>query len=102
MTQELVAAYERARAELTDKTLDMVQRETAFAWAGRALASYEFFRTTGDWRWLLDAHEYAHEALEHAALNPDPAVLDVIRPVLLGAAEMARYQHANPFSGLDG
>jgi len=89
LAPELFEAIDKAHDELSVSTLDDVQRRTAFTWAGRALVAYEFFDQTGDIRWLLDGAEYAHEALEHAALHHDPDVLDSVRPPLLHAAAHA-------------
>lgn len=65
---KLAAAADKAMDELHRKTLTMVQQETAITWAGRAIASYALLAETGELQRLLDAEEYAHEALEHAAL----------------------------------
>jgi hypothetical protein len=63
---------QNALAELQQKTLRQIQRETAYTWSYRALAAYQLYQRTanakGKMRWLLDSQEYAHEALEHAAL----------------------------------
>lgn len=65
-------AMSKAMSELSSKTLRQVQYETAIAWAGRALASYERYARTRDLVALLDAQEYEHESREHAALVEDP------------------------------
>jgi hypothetical protein len=95
-SQELLEAIDAAFAELTDSTMADIQRRTALTWAGRSLAAYEYFEATANVgalrdavAWLHDAGEYAHEALEHAALHPDPSVLDELRPLLLSAARRA-------------
>ena len=66
---------DRALAELQAKSLVQVQVETAFTWAGRACAAQ-----------LLglpdDAREYAHEAIEHAALSGHEEVLDQVNEAL--------------------
>jgi len=69
------AEDEAVRVELARKTLAEVQRETAFTWARRArraylnsAASMREGKSAEHVRWLLDAQEYEHEALEHAAL----------------------------------
>ena len=71
-TGPLAPYVARARAELGSKDLKAVQRDTARTWAGRALVSHEAGRT-------MDAHECAHESIEHAALSGDNALLDEIR-----------------------
>lgn len=65
LLQESVA---HAREELSEKTLRQVQYDTAFKWAGRALVA-------GKMGLMEDAHEYAHEAAEHAALTGDAKLL---------------------------
>lgn len=56
-----LAAIARARSELTQKTAGEIQRDTAYAWAARALVAY-------DRGWIADANAYGDEAAEHAAL----------------------------------
>lgn len=68
----LSSYVEKARGELGQKSLLAVQRKTARTWAGRALVAHEKGNT-------MDAHEYAHESIEHAALSGDNALLDEIR-----------------------
>lgn len=60
MTREIAAKSEAA-----------IERETALKWAGRAVACYRRYITTGDERWQVRAHDYRHEALEHAAIIGD-------------------------------
>ena len=55
--------------EITEKSLDTIQRETAYKWASRALAAKELFSENE--QYILDYNEYLHEALEHAALVDD-------------------------------
>lgn len=74
-----------AKRELQIKSLETIQRETACAWASRAIAAYELFAETGNMRWLFEAHEYEHEALEHAALGPDDSALLELRRALAQA-----------------
>jgi hypothetical protein len=58
-------------AEIQQKSLTEIQRETAEKWCARSLAAYMLFHEHGDTTWYLDAEEYRHEALEHAALIED-------------------------------
>ena len=67
--------YVEALGELQDMTLKQIQVETAYKWAGRALAAANL--GLGH-----DAIEYAHEALEHAALSGKDTVLREIREAL--------------------
>ena len=60
-----------AITELQEKSLDSIQRETAYKWASRAMAALELAHTNE--QYLLDYSEYQHEALEHAALVEDEA-----------------------------
>lgn len=59
--------------ELQSKSIRDVQRETAYKWCGRACAAAALGLDEGD------VHEYAHEALEHAALCEDDRVLKAVR-----------------------
>jgi hypothetical protein len=58
--------------ELRDKTLEDIQRETAWKWASRACAAFQKASEQKSLKdavkWLLEAEEYKHEAIEHAAL----------------------------------
>lgn len=69
-----------ARKEIREKTLDQIQRETAYKWASRALAAREMFED--DQQFILDYAEYTHEALEHAALVDDESFFQEIRALL--------------------
>jgi hypothetical protein len=75
-----------ARAELAVKPLRAIQAETAWVWATRAAAAYQFAGETSgpaSVKWLLDAEDLRHEALEHAALVDDhvlPAVQKFLGP----------------------
>lgn len=63
---------EDAREELSKKTYHQVQRETAWKWASRACASYEWVSDGENAQPLMSwtvAEEYFHEAIEHAALT---------------------------------
>lgn len=57
-----------AAEELTKKNLHQIELETAYKWASRAWVAYTNFNKSRDWRWLCDADDYYHEALEHGAL----------------------------------
>lgn len=65
-----------AMQELSRNTLHEIQCETALKWAGRACAAKVLKRPD------IEAHEYAHEALEHAALCGDDRVLMLVREAL--------------------
>lgn len=68
--------YEEALRELQTKTLNQIQVETALKWAGRACAA----ATYGLWH---DAVEYAHEAIEHAALSGKDSLLREVRNAMI-------------------
>ena len=69
----------------TDKTINI---ETAYKWAGRAVAAFDQYRKTGTLEWVLRGEDYRHEALEHASLVGDGGELlamlekqiDIYRP----------------------
>ena len=65
----------KAVIELRTKSENDIQVETALVWAGRACAA----RMAGKER---DSIEYAHEAVEHAALSGHDAVLCGVRQCL--------------------
>ena len=75
MSPLLNSYFNRALEELSRKSLRDVQRETALVWCGRACAAKRMGLIT-------DAHEYAHEALEHAALTPNGDLLEIVRQAL--------------------
>jgi len=67
---------QRALAEFRQgRTIRDIQHETALVWAGRAIAA----RAIGQ---NEDAVEYAHEAIEHAALSGVPGLIDDVRRAL--------------------
>jgi len=84
-----VSYNERTRAalaELSRKRLSTIQRETALTWVYRARAAAILMRRAQAQglyalahHWLRDATEYAHEAVEHAALCGDGRVLREVR-----------------------
>jgi hypothetical protein len=60
-----------AISELSNKTIGDIQVETAITWTNRACAAMHLNKTD-------DAKEYAHEAIEHAALTGSLQVIDQI------------------------
>jgi hypothetical protein len=74
-------AVEEAIAKADDelrvkkKSLSTIQVDTAYKWFGRAVVAKRLGRTE-------DVHEFAHEALEHAALAKDHDLIGVIRTLL--------------------
>jgi hypothetical protein len=66
---------ERGLVDVQTKTLKQIQIETAYVWAGRACAASVLGLDH-------DALEYAHEAIEHAALSGNEAVLGEISSAL--------------------
>lgn len=75
MAKTIKFYIDKAKSELEEKDLKDIQVETAYTWCGRACAAV----TMG-----LDeeAHEYAHEALEHAALTDSDSVFRAVRETL--------------------
>lgn len=67
---------QRGLDELRRKSLHAVQTETALVWAGRACAAMRLGRPD-------EAHEYGHEAVEHAALTGNDALLRDVRDLML-------------------
>ncbi len=67
-----------ATKELSKKSLNQIERETALTWGARAAAAYtNAGRTQGTTRehWLRDAENYRQESLEHAAMTDDMGLL---------------------------
>jgi len=63
-----------AKKELAEKTLDQIQRETAWKWASRAVASFENVLEAKNEKKVsafMAGQEYLHEAIEHASLVDD-------------------------------
>ena len=73
---DLTKATKDALAELDKKDMKTIQVETAEKWCGRALAAKLMGRAE------RDVTEFAHEAVEHAALSGDEAALRTIRIAL--------------------
>ncbi len=90
MAVNLGDATMQALGELSSTSIEAIQFSTAVTWAGRAMASFQIFHQTGDIDRLLDGLDFMHEALEHASLSGDPALLDVLRGPLVAASERAR------------
>lgn len=71
-----IAGYiTKASLELASKCINQIQVETALTWAGRACAAASLGLHA-------DAREYAHEAIEHAALSGHDALLRDVRAAL--------------------
>jgi hypothetical protein len=75
MLKGLEDAIDAGMAELKKKSLRVIQTDTAIKWLGRAVAAVKLGKTD-------DAHEYAHEALEHAALSDKPTLITDVRAIL--------------------
>jgi len=48
-----------------------IERRTAWSWVRRALGRWKKYRKTRGRRWRDEARDFAHEALEHAAMAKD-------------------------------
>lgn len=57
-----------ARLEIQRKTRGQIEKDTAYKWAARSVAAYFLYSERDDPKWLADASDYFHEAIEHAAL----------------------------------
>lgn len=66
---------DKAETELAEKTLHDIQIETALTWCGRACVAARKGLSA-------DAKEYAHEAVEHAALSGEDDLLNAVRQAL--------------------
>ena len=66
---------DKASDELAEKTLHDIQIETALTWCGRACVAARLGLKQ-------DAKEYAHEAIEHAALSGQDDLLAGVREAL--------------------
>lgn len=75
MPSDLLPYIVKAEKDLAGKTLHQIQVETAHTWGGRACAAAWMGRHE-------DAHEYAHEAIEHAALSGDMSLLRSVREAM--------------------
>lgn len=89
MDYEKAFNVDEALTELQTKTPQQIEIETAFKWAGRAIAARRIYRTTDDLKFRDLSIEYAHEAQEHAAAVGDRgATLQTVEAAL--AYELAR------------
>jgi len=78
----LADAVRKAMVEISEKTMQDLQRETAFTWLGRCVATFTRFAETSDLQDLCDAEEFGHEAIEHASLADEPGFSDAISQVV--------------------
>jgi hypothetical protein len=74
----------KAAKEIAEKSLDDIQKETAWTWAARSCAAYVAARKIpkDKAKWEHDALEYQHEATEHAALSEDDNLIHEIREAI--------------------
>lgn len=76
--------------ELSDKSYEEIQEETAMKWAARSYVAFEAVLRSDNKKdqmgWFQIAEEYRHEALEHAALveNADKSneILESVRSLI--------------------
>lgn len=65
----------KAMREITTKTEEQIEQETAITWAARAVACYQLVLRSVDRRQqtllFSQADDFKHEALEHASLAGD-------------------------------
>jgi hypothetical protein len=82
---------DEAQAELKVKTYDQIQEETAWKWGSRAAACFQNVVSGQSDKlaaWTL-AEEYYHEAVEHAALSTNDALVRQIRDAISPFQEKA-------------
>jgi len=76
---------EEALKELSQKNLNQIQKETAIKWASRACASFQNCLSEEGAKkmvcWSV-GEEFAHEAVEHAALVEGEDMVSVIKQEL--------------------
>lgn len=80
---------EKAKKELAEKTLSQIQRDTAWTWASRAVASFENVLDAENEKKVslfICGQEYYHEAIEHASLV-DEAEPDFVLEIKLAIME---------------
>ena len=77
----IIEALAAAREDIRTKTKAQIDAETASVWGARAVAAYELYRASSANEWIVQAAEYAHEAVEHAAGGP-PGTLERIKAEL--------------------
>jgi hypothetical protein len=75
ISKQIRPHIEKAISELNEKDLKDIHIDTALKWCGRACAAMSL-------KLKQDAVEYAHEAIEHAALSGDDDLLKEIRAAL--------------------
>ena len=73
---DLTKSTQEALQELAQKDMKKIQVETAAKWCGRALAAKLMGLSD------RDITEFAHEAVEHAALSGDESTLRTVRIAL--------------------
>lgn len=94
---------EEAVQELSQKNLNQIQTETAWKWASRAAASFQNSLTAEKakkFACFACGEEYAHEALEHAALVDGDDVISQIKKELEPYREKAA-DHIDQLFGLN-
>lgn len=82
MNSAMQKAVSEGFDELAKKSLRQIQVDTAYKWAGRACAAAALSMENPNTDYARDCLEYAHEAIEHAALCGDSSVLQHVRSAL--------------------
>jgi hypothetical protein len=89
VSAEISQLMEKAKQELPSKTIFQIQVETARTWAARSCVAAMFSdgeaarqNSNDALTWMLNAIEYGHEALEHAALSGDNNLLHEVQSAL--------------------
>jgi hypothetical protein len=74
---------EDTKKELDEKSLKDIQKETAEKWCDRAVEAYKRAIAEKSVKWLMDAIEFGHEAIEHSSLGEDLVVFEKIRAKIM-------------------
>lgn len=88
IAEDIRAAAAKAETELQQNSITAIQYQTAVTWCGRAIVAYGIYAAGGSVSILIDAEEYGHESLEHAALA-GPAVYQAVLYHLTNAKSAA-------------
>jgi len=74
---------EETKKELEGKSLKDIQIETAHKWMDRAEEAYKKAIDEKSVKWLMDAVEYGHEAIEHSSLCEEVSVFEEVKSKIM-------------------
>ena len=75
LQQTLELSIQHATAELQTVPKTEIERRTAITWAARAISAYRL-------KMYSDVADYAHEAIEHAAVSGDDQLPAYLRAAI--------------------